>query len=205
MARGRRWQGHSLLEEDRTETSVEGADTLVLEHLGETSNQAVGIGGLGDETDTGGLERAQGDVSEELGGGGRGEVDGSAVLRGGLVAEAVDPLLLEEFVTAELEGSLEEVPGKGRADTSQESASTLVLDDLAETANHATVVGLGVELDTGLDAVFLQRNVSIHAACKRARRAQLRSASQTKGVADDAICSRRRRDRERKKHTHRRE
>lgn len=168
MAQGRWWQGYSLLEEDRTETSVEGADALVLEHLGETSNQAVGIGGLGDETDTGGLERAQGDVSEELGGGGRGEVDGGAVLRGGLVAEGVDPLLLEEFVTAELEGSLEEVPGKGRADTSQESASTLVLDDLAETANHATVVGLGVELDTGLDAVFLQRNVSIHAACKRA-------------------------------------
>jgi hypothetical protein len=69
------------------------------------------------------------------------------------VAQNVDPLLLEELVTSELEGALEEVTGKGRADTSQESASTLVLNDLAETANQATVVGLGVELDTGLDAI----------------------------------------------------
>lgn len=142
-----------LLEEDGTETSVESTDTLILEHLGEATNETVGVGGLRDETDTGGLEGAQGNVGEELGGTGRGEVDGSAVVGGSLVAKLVDALLLEQLVTAELEGALEEVTGKGRADTSQESAGTLVLDDLAETANHTTVVGLGVKLDTGLDAV----------------------------------------------------
>lgn len=142
-----------LLEEDGTETSVESTDTLVLEHLGETTDEAVGVGRLRDETDTGSLKRAKSDIGEELGGGGRGEVDSSAVVGGSLVTEGVDALLLEELITAELEGTLEEVTGEGRADTSQESASALILNDLTETANQATVVGLGVELDTGLDAV----------------------------------------------------
>jgi len=145
-----------LLEENGTETSVESTDTLVLEHLGEATNETVGVGGLGDETDTGSLKRAQGNVGKELSGGGRGEVDGSTVVLGSLVAEQVDGLLLEEFVTTKLEGTLEEVTGGGRTETSQESAGTLILDDLAETANHTTVVGLGVKLDTGLDAVFEQ-------------------------------------------------
>ena len=62
-------------------------------------------------------------------------------------------LLLEELVTSELEGTLKEVTSKSRTDTSQESGSALILDDLAETADHAPVVGGRVELDTGLDAV----------------------------------------------------
>lgn len=145
---------HLLLEENGAETSVECTDTLVLEHLAETADETVGVGGLGDETDTGSLKRAQGNVGEELAGGGGGEVDGSTVVGGSLVAEHVDGLLLEEFVTTELEGTLEEVTGGGRTETSQESASTLILNDLAEAANHTTVVGLGVKLDTGLDAAF---------------------------------------------------
>ena len=142
-----------LLEEDGTETSVERGNALVLEHLAETTDETVGVGGLGDETDTGGLKGAQGNVGEELGGGGRGEVDGGAVVGGSLETEGVDPLLLEELVSAELQGALEEVTGKGRAGTGEESASTLILDDLAEAADETAVVGLGVELDAGLDAV----------------------------------------------------
>ena len=145
--------GDLLLEADRTETSVESSDTLVLQHLAETTNETVGVGRLRDETDTGGLERAQGDIGEELGGGGGGEVDGSAVVGGGLVAEVVDALLLEELVSTELQGALEEVTGEGRADTSQEGTSTLILDDLAETTDQTAVVGGGVELDASLDAV----------------------------------------------------
>ena len=141
-----------LLEEDGSETGVESTNTLVLEDLAEAANQAVGIGGLSDETDTGGLERAEGDISEELAGSGRGEVDGSAVVAGSLETEEVDGLLLEELVTSELEGTLEEVTSEGRADTSEEGSGTLVLDDLPEATDHAIVVGSGVELDTGLDA-----------------------------------------------------
>jgi hypothetical protein len=142
-----------LLEQDGTEASVESTDTLVLEHLGETTDETVGVGRLRDETDTGSLEGAEGDISEELGGTSRSEVDSSAVVGGSLVADLVNGLLLEELVTTELEGTLEEVTSEGRTSTSEKSASALVLDDLAETADHTTVVGGRVELDTGLDAV----------------------------------------------------
>jgi hypothetical protein len=63
--------------------------------------------------------------------------------------------LLEEFVSTELEGTLEEVTGGGRTKTSQKSAGTFVLDNLADTAEETAVVGDGVELDTGLDAVWM--------------------------------------------------
>lgn len=59
---------------------------------------------------------------------------------------------LEELVATELQSTLEEVTGSGRTETSQESASTLVGDNLLEAAEQATVVGDGVELNTGLDA-----------------------------------------------------
>lgn len=142
-----------LLEEKGTETTVEGAEALLLSDLGEATNEAIGEGRLGNETDTGGLERAEGEISEELGGGGGGEVDGGAVVGSGLVAEEANGLLLEELVTTELQGTLEEVTGEGRAGTGEESASALVLDDLLEAADEAAVVGDGVELDAGLDAV----------------------------------------------------
>lgn len=145
-------EGNSLLEQNGTETGVESTDTLVLEDLAGTVEETLGVGRLSDKTDTGGLEGAEGNVSEELGQTGRGEVDGGAVLGGSLVAKVVDGLLLEVFVSTELEGTLEEVTSSGRAETSEESASTLALDDLAEATDHATVVGGGVKLDTGLDA-----------------------------------------------------
>lgn len=141
-----------LLEQNGTETGVEGTDTLVLQHLAEARDETAGVGGLGNETDTGGLERAEGNVGEELGAGGGTEVDESAVVGGSLVAKGVDGLLLEQLVTSELEGTLEEVTGKGGTGTGQESASTLILDDLLEATDHTLVVGLGVQLDSRLDA-----------------------------------------------------
>lgn len=142
-----------LLEEDGTETGVESTDTLVLEHLAETTDQAIGVGGLRDETDTSSLKGAESDISEELGGTSGGEVDSGTVVGGSLEAEEVDGLLLEELVTTELEGALEEVTSEGRTDTSQESAGALILDDLAETTEETTVVGSGIKLDTGLDDI----------------------------------------------------
>lgn len=141
-----------LLEQNGAETRVESTETLGSGNLAETTNQTAGKGGLADETDAGGLERAEGNIGEEFCGGGRGEVDGGAVVGGRLVAELVDPLLLEELVAAELERALEEVAGEGRADTREQGAGALVGDDLAEAADQAAVVCDGVELDAGLDA-----------------------------------------------------
>jgi hypothetical protein len=144
--------GHILLEQDGSETRVESTNTLGLEDLAESTDQTVGEGGLRDETNTGGLERAEGNVGEELGAGGGCEVDGSAVVGGGLVADHVDGLLLEQLVTSELEGTLEEVTGSGGTETSPDGASALVGDDLLEAADQAIVVRGGVELYPGLDA-----------------------------------------------------
>jgi hypothetical protein len=148
------WQhGHVLLEEDGAETRVEGADAFVLHNLREATEKAVGKGGLGDETDTGGLERAQSNVGEELGDTSRSKVDGSAVVGSGFVAEQVDALLLKKFITTELEGTLEEVAGGSRTETSPNSTSALGSDDLPEATDEAAVVSYGVELDPRLDAV----------------------------------------------------
>lgn len=143
-----------LLEEDGPESSVERTETLLLEDLAESADQAVGVCGIRDETDAGGLERAEGNVGEEFGESGGTEVDGGTVVGRGLKAEDVDALGLEELVSTELESALEEVTGKGRAGTGEESTSTLGLDDLLESTDQAGVVLCGVELDTGLDAVL---------------------------------------------------
>lgn len=147
-------QSNLLLEQKGTKTTVEGGEALLLEDATEARDKAGSEGGLGDQTNTGGLQGAEGEISEELGAGGGGEVDGGAVVGSGLVAEESNGLLLEELVTTELQGTLEEVTSEGRAGTSEESASALVLDDLLEAADEAAVVGLGVELDAGLDAVM---------------------------------------------------
>lgn len=157
------WVNNLLLEQHGTEAGVESTSTLVLQDLAEAASETASEGGLGDETDTGGLQRAEGNVGEELGSSGRGEVDRGSVLRGRLVAELVDALLLEEFVTTELEGTLEEVPGSGGTETGEKSASTLVGNDLSETTDHTLVVGDRVQLDSSLDAVcMLDRFFSHH-------------------------------------------
>lgn len=102
-----------LLQQDRTETRVESTNTLILQDLTEPTNKTGGELRLTDETNTGSLKRTQSDISEELSGGRRSQVDGSLVLSSGLVAQVVDALLLEELVTTELEGALEEVTRSG--------------------------------------------------------------------------------------------
>ena len=143
----------NLLEQDGPKARVEGTNTLVLENLAKTADKAIGEGGLRNETDTGGLERAKGDVSEELSHGSGSEVDSSAVVGGRLVAEQVDGLLLEQLVSSKLEGALEEVAGSRGTETGPDSASTLVGNDLPEATDQARVVREGVELYPGLDAI----------------------------------------------------
>jgi hypothetical protein len=157
-----------LLEENGSEPRVKSTNTLSADDLAETGDEAGSEFGVGDHADTGGLERAQGDVSEELTSRGRGEVDGGAVLLGSLVPDEVDGLLLEELVSSELEGTLEEVTSEGWAETGQESASAFILDDLVDTADETAVVGRRVKLDTGLDAVIdMNQLLSLLKLCRR--------------------------------------
>lgn len=143
----------NLLEQEWSETSVERSNTLVLEHLGETTDQTVGVSWLRDETDTGSLKWAKGDISEELGAGGGSKVDGSAVVGCVLGTDEADGLGLEELVTSELEGTLEEVTSGGWTETGEKGRGTLLGDDLAESTDQATVVGDWVKLDAGLDDI----------------------------------------------------
>jgi hypothetical protein len=48
---------------------VETAKALLLSNTSETTKQAIGERGLGDKTDTSSLQRAKGDIGEELGDG----------------------------------------------------------------------------------------------------------------------------------------
>ena len=91
-----------LLEEDRAETGVESTNTLSLQDLAESANETICEGRFGNETDTGSLKRAKSDIRKELAEGGRDKVDSSSVVGGSLVAEHVDALLLEEFVSRDL-------------------------------------------------------------------------------------------------------
>jgi len=153
-----------LLEEDGTEARVESTETLRLVDLAETTDKTGSKGRLRHETDTGGLEGAESNVGEELGACRRGEVDGGTVVDGVLVTDERDGLLLEEFVTTELEGALEEVTSKGWAGTGQKSTGALLGNDLTEATDETAVVRDGVKLDPGLDTVCCgQRQRSITA------------------------------------------
>lgn len=143
-----------LLEQDGTESRVESAhDTVLLQDTSKARDKAGSEGGLRDETNTGGLERAESDIGEELCNTGRSQVDGSAVVDSVLLANSLNEGLLPELVTSKLEGTLQEVTGEGGAESGHESASTLSLDDLTERGNHTLVVDSGLELDASLDDI----------------------------------------------------
>lgn len=144
-----------LLEENGTEAGVERHNTLILQDLGETTNKAASEGRLRHETDTSSLQRAQSNVGEELSKSGRDKVDRGSVVAGSVIAQEVDGLLLEELVTTELEGTLEEVTRNSGPKTRQQGTGAFILDDLTEAAEKTTVVGDRVQLDSGLDAIFI--------------------------------------------------
>lgn len=143
-----------LLEQDGAESRVETAEgTVLLQDTGETTDKTGGEGGLGNETNAGGLKGAEGNIGKELGNTGGDEVDGSAVVDGVLLTNSLNDGLLPELVTTELEGTLQEVTSEGGAESGQESASTLSLDDLTESSAHTLVVDGGLELDASLDDI----------------------------------------------------
>jgi hypothetical protein len=145
-----------LLEENWSESRVESSDTLGLQNLGEAADQATGKAWLGHKTNTRSLERAERNVGEELTSSSRGEIDGSAVVGRGFVTDQVDALLLEEFVSSELEGTLEEVSSESWTNTGPNSCSTLLGNDLSEATDEAAVVLGRIKLYSGLDAALRQ-------------------------------------------------
>ena len=68
-------------------------------------------------------------------------------------------MLLEELISTEFEGTLEEITGSGRTETGPDSASTLLRDDLLEATDETAVVCSGIKLDPGLDATELSVEV----------------------------------------------
>ena len=142
-----------LLEQNGAETGVEAANALLAGNAGEATNKTVSEGRLRDETDTCGFQRAQSNVSKELSESRGSQVHGHAVLLRRLHAKLLDDHLLEQFVTAELETTLEEVAHSRRAETGQKSTGTFRSDNLAEAAEHTLVVHGRLELNTRLDDV----------------------------------------------------
>lgn len=142
-----------LLEQDWGETVVERADTFFLQDSGETANETVGKTWLGHKSDSGGLERAQRNVGDELSNSGRTHVHGVLVVASSVVAQQVDELLLEHLVTTELERTLDRVAEKCRTETGQQRTRAFLTNNLLERGNHALVVNRGLELDSRLDDV----------------------------------------------------
>ena len=124
-----------LLEENGAKAGIEGTDTLLARDLAETAHKPSCECGLRDKTDSRRLKRAQRDISEELCGSGGSKVDSCSIVRGGLVAQIVDELLLEQLITSEFEGTLQEVTSCGRTETGPDSASTLLCDELPEASD----------------------------------------------------------------------
>jgi hypothetical protein len=91
-------------------------------------------------TNTDGFERAEGQISKEFSNTGRGNVNNSSVVSGLFNTEDIDQSLFPEFVTTELQGTLEGITDSSGAETGQKSGGTFVLDDLAETTNDTGVV-----------------------------------------------------------------
>lgn len=91
----------NLLEEDGTEARVEALDTLLTADTSKATEETVGVARLRHETDTGSLERAQGNVGKEFGDTRCSQVHGTTVGGGSFKADLLDDCLLPELVTVE--------------------------------------------------------------------------------------------------------
>ena len=129
-----------LLGEDGGKAGVEAADALGLEHLDEAIGKAVAELGVGNGTDTDGLEGAEEDIGDGLGSGGGSEVDGGLVVPGGLLTHGLDGLDLEVLDSAELEPALDEVTSGGGTEAGGEGHGTLLGNDLTESTDKTLVV-----------------------------------------------------------------
>ena len=129
-----------LLGEDGGKAGVEAADALGLEHLDEAIGEAVAELGVGNRTDTDGLEGAEEEIGDELGTGSGSEVDGGLVLPRPLLSHVLDSVNFEKLDSAELEPALDEVSGSGGAEAGGQGPGTLLSDDGAEATDQACVI-----------------------------------------------------------------
>ena len=112
-------------------------------HLAEGSEHGdrEGAGGGGLDLDLGHLEGAEGDVGEELGGGGTGEPDGTLVLGGVLLTSEVAVGILEHFVETVLEHSLERVTDEGGTEALPETSRAFLSAEELQGGHEAVVLG----------------------------------------------------------------
>ena len=130
----------------------EGAEGEAVVHGGATHLSDGSEGGDGEsasgarlDLDLGHLQRAKGDVGEELSRSRARQPDCTLVLAGGLLASHVHVEVLEVLVETVLEETLEGVADEGGAETFPEALATLLSDDGPETADKTLVLG-GVDL-----------------------------------------------------------
>mmetsp|Transcript_19424 Transcript_19424/g.52857 ORF Transcript_19424/g.52857 Transcript_19424/m.52857 type:complete len:332 (+) Transcript_19424:175-1170(+) len=143
-----------LLEEDRAKAGVEAADdALLLHEPRRNAGEGRREGGVRDAPDAARLQGAEEAVGDELGAGGRPEVDGHAVVPRLLVSNGLHGLDLEELDAAKLEPALDEVANARGRQARGERHGALLLDHLAEAADQALVVLRGLQLDARLHDV----------------------------------------------------
>jgi len=88
----------NLLHQDRSEPGIEsGNNTHLTGHFRHATNGSRCVGGVGHETDTSSLERAEEDVGDELGAGSGCEVDFVAVFPGGARERIHRVMLLRDY------------------------------------------------------------------------------------------------------------
>mmetsp|Transcript_32364 Transcript_32364/g.45127 ORF Transcript_32364/g.45127 Transcript_32364/m.45127 type:complete len:243 (+) Transcript_32364:281-1009(+) len=109
----------NLLEKDRAESGVETLDeTIFGEDLGECANEAASVFRVGNQTNTGCLERTEENVRDELSASSCPEVDRNAKLPRPRLAELRSKVDLEELNTTKLKPPLDKVSNDSRAETS---------------------------------------------------------------------------------------
>lgn len=134
-------------------TLVEAGNTLSSNHLLqaiESTGSEGGHGGLG--LDLNGLPGTEQDISNNLSGGGGGEVDEGLVLLSILGTDKVTVLLLEELVETVLTSTLERVTDKGGTNTGPDTTKTLRGND-GSPGLHVGGVERGVHLSSALDEI----------------------------------------------------
>ena len=139
-------RNHSLPE--RLDT-LSGSDFL---HSGSELGGEVSLNRRGLNTDLGGLHRAEEDIGEELSRSRSGQVDGVLPVLGGLLSHHIGVDVLEDFITTELEETLEGVTDHGRLPTSVETLT--VPGDLGGLLK--TIEQRGVHAGVGLTTALHQ-------------------------------------------------
>lgn len=124
---------------------------LRLAHFREGSAEGRGerTGGAGLDLDLGHLERAEGNISEDLGGGRTGKPDSWFVLVGELLAGGIHIEILEDLVQAVFEHALERVSDERGSETFPETDGSLLLGEERD-GRTQTLVFCGVDLASAL-------------------------------------------------------